>query len=443
MKRAAVVTAVLAATVAMGIPCVERQVRTGNDFPIYHAAVRTLLAGGSPYDVGSGLHGYVYLPFFALLLAPLAALPLPVAAAAWYAASLVFAAGAIAAAIRITGGWAARGGEVRDGGAPARWVAAAAIAPLLGLFHDNLVLGQANLLFLALIVVGIAGIPAGRDRFGPGLLLGLATALKMNAALLLVPILIRGRLRAAAGFAAGAIGALLVPFLLLGPERGFDLTGQWLEKVVAPAASGTLQGSKIMDQSPQAGLRRLLVDAPAFGDTRVNLASISSREYARVARGTGTGVFVALLAVWIHGALRDRGETPGIGRAKDRRGTPGHFRARDRGETLLLDLGIACCGTLQITGFHLKAQFVLLLLPGLTAVSRVSRVASATALPFGARERGALAALIAAGVLLLLSNPGISGRAVSNLALAYSSVAVATLLVEGVLIWMRLRPAAG
>ena len=56
---------------------VHRQLRDGNDFPIYWQAARDLIANRSPYDVGSGLHGYVYLPWVALLLGPLAVLPLP------------------------------------------------------------------------------------------------------------------------------------------------------------------------------------------------------------------------------------------------------------------------------------------------------------------------------------------------------------------------------
>ena len=43
--------------VAIGVVAVTKQVRDGNDFPIYWQAARDLLAGRSPYDVGSGLHG--------------------------------------------------------------------------------------------------------------------------------------------------------------------------------------------------------------------------------------------------------------------------------------------------------------------------------------------------------------------------------------------------
>src|SRR5258706_4529808 len=92
---------VLAALALLGtaVVAVHKQLRDGNDFPIYWQAARDLIAHRSPYDVASGLHGYVYLPWFALLLAPLAALPLPVAASLGYAANVVFSALAVNFAI--------------------------------------------------------------------------------------------------------------------------------------------------------------------------------------------------------------------------------------------------------------------------------------------------------------------------------------------------------
>ena len=71
-RRAAILVALaVPALLAIGIVSVGKQVRSGNDFPIYWQAARTLAAGGSPYDIESGLHGYVYPPFLAILLLPL------------------------------------------------------------------------------------------------------------------------------------------------------------------------------------------------------------------------------------------------------------------------------------------------------------------------------------------------------------------------------------
>src|SRR5258706_4836588 len=168
---------VLAALALLGtaVVAVHKQLRDGNDFPIYWQAARDLLAGRSPYDVGSGLHGYVYLPWFALLLGPLAMLPLPVAATCWYVANVCFlwsAGRALLGALR--------------GAAPAssaRWLVLAAL-PLIGLFHDNLELGQANLLLLLLLALGARAALSERPGWSQGIPLGLAAALKMPAALL-------------------------------------------------------------------------------------------------------------------------------------------------------------------------------------------------------------------------------------------------------------------
>src|SRR5262249_40729970 len=158
----------------------------GDDFPIYWSAARALLAGRSPYDVGAGLHGYVYLPWFALALSPLALLPLPVAATCWYVLNLVFigfAAVALLEALEVAG-------VPRRGGVLAR-----ASLPLAGLCHDTLVLGQANLLLLWLVALGVRAALRPGAAEHRGLPFGFAAALKMSAATLALPLLLSLRLR--------------------------------------------------------------------------------------------------------------------------------------------------------------------------------------------------------------------------------------------------------
>ena len=61
----------------------------GNDFSVYYTAARAVLDGVDPYSVeGTGGRPFVYPLGFAVLLAPLAALPFPVAAVLWTALSL-------------------------------------------------------------------------------------------------------------------------------------------------------------------------------------------------------------------------------------------------------------------------------------------------------------------------------------------------------------------
>jgi len=384
--------------VAIGFTAVHKQVRDGNDFPLYWQGARDLLAGGSPYDVASGLHGYVYLPWFAWALAPLALLPLPAAAACGYAANVAFLLLAVLESVA----------TLRAAGlVPHTRTLLLASLPLAALAHDNLVLGQANVLLLWLIAAATRGAlePRG-SSFTRGAALGVAAALKMSAGVLVLPWLRRWRTRLLVAFVAGAAAALLLPLAISGPDRGLAQLADWRAKVVAPAAAGTLQGSKVIDQSLHAGLRRLLVDEPAFGETRVNVASLEPHAFAQVSFAVAAGLLVAYLLV-----LR-LGPAQATGRAQ------------------LLDLALGCCAMVQVTGFNLKAQFIVLLLPAWTAATLAFARGARTAL-------GARALLLAAGALFLLSQPGLVGRAASNWLLAYSAMAVGTLLLAVALVRLR------
>ena len=167
------------------------------------------------------------------------------------------------------------------------------------------------------------------------------------------------------------------------------------EKVIAPAAAGTLQGSKIIDQSPQAALRRLLVAAPAFDDRSVNVASLDAPAFARVSRVTSLVFLAAYVIVWL--------VAPG-------RGSP---------RALLLDLALGCCAMVQLTGFNLKAGN-----SSCCCCRRGSRRRSHGSVP-----RAQRVALLLAGALFLLSQPGLVGRAASNWMLAYSSMTVGTVIL--------------
>jgi len=374
-----------AASLAFGFVAVHRQVRDGNDFPLYWQAARDLLAGRSPYDATTGLHGYVYLPWFAWALVPLALMPLAAAAWCWYVANLAFT-------------WLAGRAlldSLRDAGVPLRGATLAlATLPLVALFQDNLILGQANLLLLLLVALAVRGVVGGFP-------LGYAAALKMPAAVLALPLVVRGRARTLLGVALGLGIAIGVPLLAPG---GSARLGEWREKVIAPAAAGTLQGSKIIDQSPQAALRRLLVAGPAFDDHAVNVASLDAVTFARVSRITSLAFLLGYAVVWWFAPRRD---------------SP---------RALLLDIALGCCAMVQLTGFNLKAQFVLLLLPAWLAAS----------LAWERRWRTRRVALVVAGALFLLSQPGLVGRTASNWMLAYSCMTVATVILAKVLAWQRL-----
>ncbi|MGH2569749.1 MAG: glycosyltransferase family 87 protein, partial [bacterium] len=130
-----------------GFSAAHRQLQSGNDFPIYLDAARALLGGESPYSPEPGLNGYVYLPFFALVVSPLAFLPAIVAIWAWYAVNVALT----VAAFRLTRGLL----EETIGAAHAAWAVWLSLLVHARFFLDNYDMGQANVLMLVLGLWGL------------------------------------------------------------------------------------------------------------------------------------------------------------------------------------------------------------------------------------------------------------------------------------------------
>jgi hypothetical protein len=184
----------------------------------------------------------------------------------------------------------------------------------------------------------------------------------------------------------------------------------WYGKV-SPQQEGSLQGSKIIDQSPSAALRRLVVDSPAFADKKVNIVSLSSRQFVLANRILQVLLFGVIFLCWALGGQR-----------KSR-------------VSLLIDLAVGYCGMALVFGFNLRAQFVVLFLPWLLLITLIRYAAPLRYPPF--RLTGLL--LFVAGLVTLIANPGVIGREASNWALAYSAITLGTLLATGVLISVRFR----
>ncbi len=178
----------------------------GFDFAAYHTAAAELLAGRSPYAAemfggpipAQGAILYKYPPLLAQLFAPLAGLPLALAAVVWFAGQ---------ALMILLGVWLA----ARAGGAPRSaetlvWsgVAATFFLPCF----DTLWKGNVSGALLLFVGLGLAGGAAGAAGATA------ATLLKTTPAVLLVPAFARGRTTVRgllAGLAVGGISLLLAP----------------------------------------------------------------------------------------------------------------------------------------------------------------------------------------------------------------------------------------
>ena len=187
------------------------------DFPIYHRVAAQLLAGDAeiyPTEVyGGGTippHGFRYLPVIAFLFMPLALLPLPLAAAVFFAVKL--------AVLAWTGRTVARHAGVAEGWA----VPLTGLVIVAGYAAEELRYGNAHLLTVALMVFAYDRAWRGMVA-APALALALAIATKITPLALLGYFALRQRVAVCAATAA-AVGLLLVlPAPLVGWEMNRHL----------------------------------------------------------------------------------------------------------------------------------------------------------------------------------------------------------------------------
>jgi len=195
----------------------------GNDLTIYLEGARHILGGRSPMEV----EGYIYLPVFAVMIAPLGALPAAAAVFLWQA-------GSWAAVL-----WSARC-VARLLGSPREtpWLAWFCLLVTYRLADSNLAYGQANGFTLAALLKALELARGGRRDRG-ALLAGGAAAFKILPGVLLALWGLRGQWRAALlGGLAFALLALGLPLAALGLDLGLEVQGQWFRQVVQPYLLG-------------------------------------------------------------------------------------------------------------------------------------------------------------------------------------------------------------
>jgi hypothetical protein len=187
-----------------------------NDFHDYWLAGKLLAEGHSPYDtqamaaLAAREHltfliggGYSYPLPFALVMVPFAALPFEVAVTLFNAVSLVAFGLTVAAWL----GWAYGWGPETSRRRLALALAAGVYPPVYG----TVAMGQANLVVLPVLALGavlaLDGSTAARRAAG-GMLIGLASIVKLVPGVWLVPLALGRRFGAAAGVAVAALGTL-------------------------------------------------------------------------------------------------------------------------------------------------------------------------------------------------------------------------------------------
>jgi alpha-1,2-mannosyltransferase len=202
------------------------------DLDVYRSGGQALLRSAPLYDFLTQppqLLPFTYPPFAALLAVPLALLSWPVAQWVWVAM--------IYAALTVTVCYAFREAIVRAG----RW-APVAVGGLVGAtaymmpVSDQIRFGQVDLFLVALCVADCA---TRSPRWPRGLLVGLATAIKLVPGVFLVYLWITGRRKAAVTAAVAAASATLAAFAVL-PGESIDFWfGALLDSDRVGANNGT------------------------------------------------------------------------------------------------------------------------------------------------------------------------------------------------------------
>jgi alpha-1,2-mannosyltransferase len=228
IAKTALLGALIAGVGGLYLVAILNAVPPHPDLDIYIRGAKDLMAGRPLYD--SYLHnpgdptlryGFIYPPLFAILLLPLSFLPAAAAPLVW----LIVTHAALATAFWL----------VFRRLAASRTVTLLAIAVTLA-FYPLWVEGsqaQANLPILLAVTLGIVGISAGKPR--SGIWLGLAAALKLTPALLIIWLLWERRFRAAA-WMVGAFSALTAVAALLRPADSLTYATKVLPILVAGTA---------------------------------------------------------------------------------------------------------------------------------------------------------------------------------------------------------------
>ncbi len=208
-----------------------RRVNTRGDVEVYIHAARLVMAGEDLYAVPEprGRQPYLYLPLFAFLAIPLALVSIQLAVVVWCALSVALAWWIVVAFYR-----AMTGRPFSELSPKARWVVGFFSILLTAralLYHFDL--GQANIAVMAVAMLGLTWVAAGRSLAG-GAAIGLAAVLKIIVLPLWIPFVVQGRLRVVAGICGGVLAGLLLPALYLGFDVNLSYLRYWVTEVILP-----------------------------------------------------------------------------------------------------------------------------------------------------------------------------------------------------------------
>jgi hypothetical protein len=204
------------------------------DFEVYWRAAVRARAAEPLYRQEDEHYQFKYLPAFAIVFIPVGLLPLIVGKAIWFGLSAGLIPVLIAMSARL----------LPDRRQPA-WLLAALTFVLMAKFYGHeLVLGQVNLLFAAVICAAVLLLRHGRS-VECGLLLALAVIIKPYAVLFVPWLAAQRETKALIAAAAGIGAALALPALIYGTTGAVALHTAWWETVTGSTAPNLLNADNV------------------------------------------------------------------------------------------------------------------------------------------------------------------------------------------------------
>jgi hypothetical protein len=239
VKKWLAVVLVAVLFLGLAVKAVDKSYRRG-DLRIFLVAGKGIIENAQPYAGSSAGAGFIYPPYFAVLMVPFAAAPRAVGATAWFLLNFAALVLLFATSLYLLERPSARMAPWLRAKLRVLWngkvngVVAAAVVITGPLWLENINFGTINIQLWALALLGVY-FAAGGKRVVAGILLGAAVSPKFFAAPVLLYLLIRKEYRVVA-YALATVALLYgAPAALLGWGRNAALLGVWYGKVIAPA----------------------------------------------------------------------------------------------------------------------------------------------------------------------------------------------------------------
>ena len=262
----------------------------------------TAVEGLDPYNPAE-FHVRAYPPFFGIAFFPFAVVwQMPgVGSGLFYVVSFGFA---------IISAWCCSRLLRRNGDTGRFGLFALIFLLLIPLALAVMVRCETDMLVLCPVCVAFLWLAQGRKPFRAGALLGFAVALKVLPGLFAVYLLCRRQWRALMGMAAaGVFCTVLLPVIVWGPQRAWELHLSWYRNVVAPyhsAGAGAVIGKadRPSNQSLSAALSRYL--QPVGVKTHrgaepqtINVASLEPHQVRSVVKVLHVCIALGAIFLWV------------------------------------------------------------------------------------------------------------------------------------------------